>query len=449
MAKQAAFWSRKLGKGGGEALPGLLAERVAPDILGDLVGMLPRGAVVVTGTNGKTTTCLAISLILEGAGLSVLRNRGGSNLTRGLVSALAQSATLRRPRPSEDIGLFEVDEATMPLVMRQVTPRVMLVTNLFRDQLDRYGEIDKTAALIRQGIEAAPEATLVLNADDPAVAALGLERDHVLYFGLDSDQLCARTELAIDSSDCPRCGHQLTFDRRYFSHIGIFRCSNCGFARPRPQIWAEGIELRPDGSSALVHQGEGGGSRLETSLSGLYNLYNMLAATAVAQALDLPAETALRSLAQMRPAFGRLETFSRNGRNGVIHLVKNPTGFNQVIENVSAWSGRRVALVCLNDNLADGTDISWIWDVDFRPLVKAFPILVLSGIRARELEVRVKYAGAAVGQAQVNADLGQALDLSLSLVSPGEALNILTTYTAMLDLRSRLVQEGQLSEYWR
>ncbi|NLT34953.1 MAG: DUF1727 domain-containing protein [Gaiellales bacterium] len=448
LAKQASFWSRALGRGGGEALPGLLAERVAPQILGQLAGRLPHGSVVVTGTNGKTTSSLAISFILEGAGLRVLRNRGGSNLSRGLVSALVQSSRVTRPYPGEDIGLFEVDEATMPQVMQQVTPRVILVTNLFRDQLDRYGEIDKTAALIREGIAAAPDATLVLNADDPAVAALGLDRSRTLYFGLESEEVSARSELAIDSSDCPRCGHALTFHRRYFSHIGLFLCPACGFSRPPCQVCAQSVSLGPNGLSATISY-RGRGEQLETSLSGLYNLYNMLAALAVAQALDIPAPTALRGLAAMRPAFGRLERFSRNGRQGVIHLVKNPTGFNQVIENVSAWQKRPVALVCLNDNLADGTDISWIWDVDFRPLVTAFPVLVLSGIRARELEVRLKYAGAGSEQTVVEADLGRALDQALELAAPGESLDILTTYTAMLDLRARLVRSGELREYWR
>ena len=448
LAKQASFWSRALGRGGGEALPGLLAERVAPHILGALAGRLPQGSVVVTGTNGKTTSSLAVSFILEGAGLRVLRNRGGSNLTRGLVSALVQSSRLTRPYPTEDIGLFEVDEATMPQVMQEITPRVILVTNLFRDQLDRYGEIDKTAALIREGIAAAPEATLILNADDPAVAALGLDRDRTFYFGLESEQFSARSDLAIDSSDCPRCGRTLIFRRRYFSHIGMFQCPGCGFSRPPCRVCAEDVSLRPDGLSATIRY-RGRSEQLETSLSGLYNLYNMLAALAVAEALDISGSTALRSVAGMRPAFGRLERFNRNGRQGVIHLVKNPTGFNQVIENVSAWQDRRVALVCLNDNLADGTDISWIWDVDFRPLVAAFPILVLSGIRAQELEVRLKYDGAASGQTVVEPDVGHALDQALALAAPGESLDILTTYTAMLELRARLVHSGELSDYWR
>ena len=448
VAKQAAFWSRRLHRGGGEALPGLLAERLSPRILTELTAALPHGTVVVTGTNGKTTTSLAISLVLSAHGYRVLRNRGGSNLTRGLVSALVESSSLVRPRPTEDIALFEVDEATMPQATAGVSPRLILVTNVFRDQLDRYGEIDTTASLIRRGIEKAPEATLVLNADDPLVAALGRDHPAAVYYGLDDTSLSARTELAIDAANCPLCGSSLQFERRYFSHIGHFRCSQCGFARPKRHVAARDVKLGPDGTSATVTVG----TRtlpLVSHLSGLYNLYNLLAAVAVTEALGVDPEAALETLGTMEPAFGRLERFNLDGRTGIIHLVKNPTGFNQVIDNVSAWGRSPAALLCLNDNFADGTDISWIWDVDFAPLASSFDTLVASGIRAPELALRLKYAGASHARVIVEPDVTAALEIAAELTQAPAVLNILTTYTAMLELRAGLVRRGVLQEYWR
>ncbi|NLE73414.1 MAG: DUF1727 domain-containing protein [Actinobacteria bacterium] len=448
VAKQAAFWSRRLHRGGGEALPGLIAERLSPRILTELTETLPQGTVIVTGTNGKTTTSLAMDLVLSAQGLRVLRNRGGSNLTRGLVSALVQSSSLVNPRPREDIALFEVDEATMPQATAQVSPRLILVTNVFQDQLDRFGDINTTASLIRRGIEQAPEAALVLNADDPVVAALGRDRARVIYYGLDDTSLHARTEPSIDTIGCPLCHSPLHFERRYFSHLGHFRCDRCGFTRPRPRITARNVRLGSAEISASVMAGD----RilpLVSGLSGLYNLYNLLAAVAATEVLDVNPKSALDTLTTMEPPFGRLERFVLHGRTGIMHLVKNPTGFNQVIDNVSAWDAGPAALLCLNDNPADGTDVSWIWDVDFAPLAVSFHILIVSGTRAAELALRLKYAGMPMERVIVEPDLLTALDSAVRLVEESAVLNILTTYTAMLELRAGLVRRGVLQEYWR
>lgn len=448
VAKQAAFWSRTLRRGGGEALPGLLAERISPSILSELASYLRHGCVVVTGTNGKTTTCLALALILEQEGYTVLRNKGGSNLTRGLVSALAENTPLLQGQPQHDIGLFEVDEATMPAAVPQLCPRVVLVTNIFRDQLDRYGEIDTTAALIGKALESTPSAIIVLNADDPTVAALGRNRPHVRYFGIDDPRLRARTELAIDAPDCPVCGSPLRFQPRHFSHIGHYYCTGCDFARPEPHVRGRRIELRADGTSFEL-ECDGVLYQVTCPLTGLYNVYNMVAAAAVATALGLPAAQVVLAISRMRPAFGRLEQFSYEGRNGIIHLVKNPTGFNQVIENVCLFSGGKAALLCLNDNFADGTDISWIWDVDFSPLPAAFRQFVVSGTRAPELALRLKYAGASSERVTTQPDITPAFEHAIALVEKGSTLHIMTTYTAMLELRAYLVRKGVLHDYWQ
>lgn len=448
LGRQAAFWSRTLRRGGGEALPGLLAERVSPLILSELTASLPEGVVMATGTNGKTTTSLAVSLILTDQGRRVLRNRGGSNLARGLVSSLVESSRLTHPRPAADIAIFEVDEATMPQVTAHVSPRLILVTNIFRDQLDRFAEIETTAALIRHGIENSPNATLVLNADDPLVAALGCNRPNAVYFGLEDSTLEPRTVAAIDAADCPVCGSPLGFDRRFFSHLGHYACAACGFVRPRCHVCAHHVHLSPRSSSATIEVGERT-LHLTSEVPGLYNLYNFLGAVAVAEQLGVSPQASVDTLSRMQPAFGRLEKFSLDGRRGIIHLVKNPAGFNQVIDNVSAWEEGTAILLCLNDNIADGTDISWIWEVDFAPLVTSFPSMVVAGTRAPELALRLKYAGATPDQMRVEPHVSKALHVAKEEVAPGATLHILTTYTAMLELRNHLVRAGVLQEYWR
>lgn len=407
VARIASAATRLLGRGGGSALPGLVAERLDPAVLAKLA-RFHSGSVVVTGTNGKTSTTHMLAGILRDGGKRVITNSSGSNLTRGIVSALIGQANWRG-RVKADWGVFEVDEATMPAACLALTPKVVVVLNLFRDQLDRYGELDTTARLIGGAI-APLEADIWLNADDPLVAHLAsaVKLGQVRYFGV-SDAPVQRLahDWAADSNRCPKCGEALDYSVNYFSHIGHYSCANGHFERPKPQM-----EIKTDAKG------------------GLYNAYNQLAAVAAAGSLGVPAPEAGADL--RRDVFGRQETFGYKGRQLTLLLIKNPTGFNQVIQTFLTDKPGPM-MIAVNDNFADGRDVSWLWDVAFEEIGEAQ--FVASGIRAADLALRLKYADR---PASVQEDLMDGVDRLLEQVPEGGSAYILPTYTAMLELRNRL-----------
>lgn len=446
IAKQAAFWSRIFGRGGGGALPGLLALKVNPNIISELTENLDKGVVLVTGTNGKTTTSKMIVEILEANGLKVLSNSGGSNLARGIASELAMKSGLSG-KIKEEIGIYEVDEATLPEVVDYVKPKAIVITNIFRDQLDRYGEVDKTAAILKKAIENTPESTLILNADDPIVASLGKDSANVVYFGVNDKKLEAKSDLAIDIKDCLICGNELVYPHRYYGHIGLYVCESCGFSRPKTKITAKNVRLSPEKTSATINIGRDLES-LNLPMTGLYSLYNALAAISTGNFMNIDNKKTFKALNKLTPAFGRMESFEMNGKKAVIHLVKNPTGFNQVLEAITQNRKNKTALIVLNDNFADGTDISWIWDVEFELFKNGFRKIFVSGIRSEDLRLRLKYAGVTSRIVVEEKDLKNALDKAISETSTTETLYVLPTYTAMLSLRNDLVKRGVLKDYW-
>ncbi len=446
VAKQASFWSRIFGRGGGGALPGVLALRIYPEIVKDLTENLSKGVVLVTGTNGKTTTSKMIVEILEASGLKVLSNSGGSNLARGIASELAMKSSIFG-KIKEEIGVYEVDEATLPEVISYVKPKAIVITNIFRDQLDRYGEVDKTAAILKKAIESTPESTLILNADDPIVASLGKDKENVTYFGITDERLNAKSDLAIDIKDCLICGAELVYPHRYYGHIGLYVCENCGFARPKTSIAAKNVKLSPENTSAAININRESGN-LSLPMTGLYNLYNALAAVSTANFLKIKSTIILKTLNNQKPAFGRMESFETGGKKAVIHLVKNPTGFNQVLEAVTQNRKNKTALIVLNDNFADGTDISWIWDVEFELFKTGFRKIIVSGIRSEDLRLRLKYANVTSRIIKSEKNLNTALNLAIDETKTDETLYILPTYTAMLGIRNILVQQGILKNYW-
>jgi UDP-N-acetylmuramyl tripeptide synthase len=465
---------------------GLVAEMISPQILAHLIAQVPLGSVFVTGTNGKTTTTRMIAHIMRRYGWEPLHNRSGSNLTRGLLTTLLNNATsdgrlLSRP---ESVGLFEVDEAVLPLVLQQAPARVIALLNLFRDQLDRYGEVDSIAEAWRQILrQMGRETILVLNADDPLVASLGDGfAGKVLYFGLE-DVGVGRPRLshASDSKWCYRCGQEYAYSVSYFGHIGHYWCAHCGTSRPRPQVVAKSIRL--DGFARTQYQlvMPSGERQVDLSLPGLYNVYNALAAAAVAEALDIPPATVADSLAAFTAAFGRMERVGVEGRTVYLVLAKNPVGFNEVLSALLADKMPKNVLLVLNDRIADGRDVSWIWDVDFELLAGEVRYVLTSGLRAADMALRLKYAGVgaredgdaddengtsernrhgaeafsvdapAACQApalQAIPDLGRALDTALEHVRAGDTLYVLTTYTAMLEMRSLLAKRGYLRQHW-
>jgi lipid II isoglutaminyl synthase (glutamine-hydrolysing) len=437
---------RLTGRGGGSALPGLIAERIDRRIIAKLTKELPKGVVIVTGTNGKTTTAKMLVAILQQAGKKVITNRSGSNLTRGIASTLVEhvrwNGSLR-----EDTAVFEVDEATMPAACRLLEPSVIVVLNLFRDQLDRYGELDKTAAMIGEGISASM-AEVYLNADDPLVASLAKYVQHpasVRYFGVEnSPGRRLEHDHAVDSGHCPECGKALQYSQNFFSHIGHYTCPAGDFKRPKPLYGLISQPSRGEGSRFEVVLPQGRAS-FYVELPGLYNSYNALAAIAVGCGFKLQPGQIATALQVMKAAFGRVERIQLGGRQVYLLLIKNPTGFNQVIQTFLVPHPDRNLLVAINDNFADGRDVSWLWDVAFED-IKGWREVIASGVRASDLALRLKYAET---KAEIEPDLGRAVKRLISVTPEGETCYILPTYTAMLGLRKLISKEGELEGFWK
>jgi lipid II isoglutaminyl synthase (glutamine-hydrolysing) len=450
--KLAGIASRAFRRGGGTAFPGVVAEKIEPRLVERLAPQLGHGCIVVTGTNGKTTTARMLSSIAAKAGYRPLHNRSGSNLMRGVATALLDSAGVRGrlSQAEQRLGVFEVDEATLPEAVRALQPRVLLFTNLFRDQLDRYGEVDSIAARWRSTLEAAAESTIVvLNADDPSVAALSESaRGPVIYYGIDDDTAAlAVAEHAADSRWCPGCGSEYTYDALFYGHVGHWRCPGCGKRRPEPEIRATSVRSELGGMTALTVQTPQGEATLSLRLSGLYNACNALAALAGGLALGIDVQTVRDGVETVDAAFGRQERFEIDGRRVQVFLGKNPAGLNQVLRTIAALPGEKRLLLLLNDDIADGRDVSWIWDADFELLAGGAVSTVASGRRAEDMALRLKYAGFPPDVPVVRGT-DEALALALRQTPPGGDLYVLPTYTAMLEVRGLLAKRGGVAPYW-
>ncbi len=446
--KSAGAVSRRLGKGGGTAVPGLGAARIDPAIVSDLGRQLGRGSVLVTGTNGKTTTSRILASILDAEGVPCLHNREGSNLMRGIASTLMGRTGLSGAvrDGSETLGLFETDEATLPPATAALAPRALAFTNLFRDQLDRYGEVDTVAALWREALAIAPPgATLVLNADDPSVAEFAIGwQGPVHWFGLDDAALATGSAGAFDARWCRACGANFAYERRYFAHLGLWRCTGCGRARPSPQTAATDVRLSLDEAAFSVD----GLGVVTMPLTGVYNVSNALAAVALARVLGLSGEAIRRGLANVHPAFGRQESVMLEGRRLRLLLCKNPAGANQVISLLASLPGDELkAGILLNDRDADGRDVSWTWDVDYERLAGRVARCWTGGTRAEDMALRLKYAGWPA-PAALASDPRAFLDAVLAGSHPGDEIFLIPTYTAMLDMRADLVRRGAAARFW-
>jgi lipid II isoglutaminyl synthase (glutamine-hydrolysing) len=436
--------SRLLRLGGGTSLPGAVALKIDRGVIGKLAGRLERGTIVLTATNGKTTTANMTADILTAAGMNPVHNAAGANLAYGVASALMAAGGVG-PR----IGLFEVDEATVKNVLPELSPAVLAVGNIFRDQLDRFGEVDQTARLIAKGIaQLKPEASLVLNADDPRVAALGRDsRVKTVYFGLeDPGHVAAGEAGAQDSKDCLVCGGPLTYSHRYFSHLGHYGCPSCGFTRPRPDIVATDLRLSLRGSRFKI-KSPAGDFLVDLPVPALYNVYNALTAAAISLTRGIEPPVIVSSLARFKPAFGRFESIEVEGRRLHLMLIKNPTAFNQAIEALNIDPSPKNVLIAINDNLADGTDVSWLWDADVERLSAAW--LMAGGTRAHDMALRLKYAGVKPETFLVETDFRAALDQALKAAPAGGDLYVFPTYTAMLEIRRRLEDLGDVTAFWR
>jgi UDP-N-acetylmuramyl tripeptide synthase len=445
--------SRASGRGGGTTLPGRVLLRIEPEAIARLGGGLDRGTTIVSATNGKTTTAGMIASILAADGRRPVHNRAGSNMTWGVATALLEQ--------KGEEGLFEVDEAWLPRVAEQLDPSLIVLGNLFRDQLDRYGEMEALADDWAGTVAARVGSTrFVLNADDPLIADLGRDpagerREDVLYFGIEDDsQALPELQHAFDAKHCRRCGHPYAYERAFVGHLGHYSCPHCGAQRPRPEVAATEIELRGmDGSRTRVRT-PSGEIELELPLPGLYNVYNALAAVAAGLRLGVAPERIAAALGEMRAAFGRVETIDVGGTPVSILLIKNPAGANEVLRTLMLESRERAdegegidLWIALNDRIADGRDVSWIWDADFELLAAGVRRVVCSGTRAPEMALRLKYAGWPEEAIEVVPGIEASLDAAVT-GSRGR-LFALPTYTALLELRKLLADRGLAKEFWR
>ena len=440
--------ARRAGRGGGTSLPGKVLIALEPDAIAELAGRLRRGSVVVSATNGKTTTAAMIASVLEADGVSLVHNRAGANMAGGVASTLL-SAARTGGRISGELGLFEVDEFWLDRVTAQLRPRAILLSNLFRDQLDRYGELetiaDRWAAVVAS---LPPTARLVLNADDPLIADLGRDAGNVTYFGIEDPSVAtAEMQHASDSKHCRRCGAAYVYDAVYLGHLGHYRCPSCGQERPAPTIAAERIRLDGTRSAGFSLRTPSGTIEIDLPLPGLYNVYNALAAAALCVELETTSDTIASGLARVAAAFGRAERLRVGDTEVSILLIKNPAGANEVLRTLTLEDGELDLLAILNDRTADGKDISWVWDADFEVLAPRVRTLTCAGTRAAELALRMKYAGVPVQRLRVVPELAGAFDRAIA-ETPSGRLFVLPTYTALLELREELATRGHLPPFW-
>ncbi len=454
LARAAGALSRLRG-GGATSVPGKVLIRLEPGAIGLLGARLRRGSVLISATNGKTTTAAMAAAILAQEGVELVHNRAGANMAGGIASTLLAAAGPRDSIAGE-LGLFEVDELWLAQIAAQLRPRAILLGNLFRDQLDRYGELETIAERWAHTVDRMPtqvggsraEAQLVLGADDPMVADLGRGRDGVLYFGVDDDSLALpHMGHAADAKHCRNCGAPYVFEAVYLGHLGRYRCPACGQARPELAVRATDVRLEGVRAARFQLHTPAGEAPVALPLPGLYNVYNALAAAALAHALGIPLERIVAGLQSTRAAFGRAESVTigdpTHPRELRILLVKNPAGANEVLRTLALEPGEHDLLGVLNDNIADGRDVSWIWDADFELLAGRVRRATCSGTRAAELAVRLKYAGVEPGRIRVQPDLAAALAAAQADTPPaGAPLYALPTYTAMLALRELLSAGG-------
>jgi UDP-N-acetylmuramyl tripeptide synthase len=438
-ARAVAALSRRVGAGAGMTVPGKLLSKLDPGAIDKLAARLPSGSAVVSATNGKTTTSAMAAEILRPR-FRLAHNHSGANLVSGVASTLLSAR-------NAELGLLEVDEGALPEVLRRVRPRAVLFGNLFRDQLDRYGELELIAERWRDAVGELPSTTtVVLNADDPQVGSLA---NIAVHYGLD-DPSVARPALqhAADSKYCIRCGTPYVYAAAYIGHLGDYRCPNCGHARPALQVSARSIELEGLERAAFDLVTPEGTRRVELALPGLYNVYNALGAATLARALGASFDEIVTGLGRFSAAFGRFERIAVDGKQLLLLLIKNPAGANEAVRTLVDGRPPRLAVIALNDAIADGRDVSWIWDVDFEPLLAGLDTIVVSGGRAAELALRCKYGGLDESKIEVVPDLARALDRGLELTPDGGELVVLPTYTAMLALQRLIAERGLAKKYW-
>ena len=441
---------RRTGRGG-TAIPGIVALKLS----GNVLSVPARGMniVVVTGTNGKTTTCNMIAHAITSAGHECLLNKSGANLLHGIASDLLCS-TDWQGRPKYPYAVLECDEAALKQVVPLIRPKAIVVTNLFSDQVDRYGGVQNTLKEIRTGVERSPRSVLVLNADDPLSSSLSLNvPNKVIRFGMDQAVgVQGNIDLA-DAGTCPECGSEYEYDFHTYAHLGGFRCPKCGYKRQEPDVAVVSIDQKDALGSTVHMRAKGCGAdprEVRISLPAVYNIYNASAAVAAAIALRIPADQAVSSLADVKSSFGRLETFDLEGVRLQMILVKNPAGCNQAFTYVTGFDEDYTAVLCLNNRTGDGHDISWIETTDYEKLCgdPHLKKIYVIGDCAGELAARLEKAGAVSEDRERMEIMSDYDQIVQRLKTEGRPAFLLPNYTSMMELRQAVSKVTGSREFW-
>lgn len=437
-----------LGLGLASNLPGKVSRKISPSVLSHLASQSRKGVLAVSGTNGKSTSSGLIAAIFEAADLKIVHNRQGANLLTGITATVVNSSSWAGSLDA-DYCLFEIDEAALPLVAKEVKISTIVVTNLFRDQLDRFGELDTTARLISSGIAVNMSST-ILNADDPNVAQMVPEAERLFYgiknivdenVGSNLAPGLAGEANTTELSYCPKCSAEYKYSTLFYGQLGHYYCPDCKNSRPEPEVYAENVRVSATGSEFLLHFKDQS-IDIKLALPGTFNVYNALAAAALCFKLNIPIGAIKTGLCSYSTLFGRSERVVLNGKAILLQLIKNPAGASQALQ-AAARDPKGKFLIALNDNYADGRDVSWIWDADFEQLAVCEGPFVVSGQRCYDLQLRLKYAGIAPEKITVEPSLDRALDLGLELCSTNEMLWLLPTYTCLLDLQKIFKSRGK------
>ena len=436
----------RLTRRGGTALPGKVALKLCPDLLSRLSRRVD--TVIVTGTNGKTTSCRIVEQLFVETAYPYFANRGGANLKQGITTEFAMNANIFG-RPKKRYAVIECDEAAMVQVCPEVKPKVILMTNVFSDQLDRFGDVMTTLDAICRGMESSPDSVLCLNADCSLSASLPEKlKNRVVYYGVECPVYKEQVQETSDAPRCIHCGTEYEYTLRTYGHLGAFRCPKCGYERPHADVAVtEIVHQGADSTHVMIRLGEAT-VPAEIAVPGGYNIYNAAGAAAVGMAMDIDPLAILGALANFHCGFGRMEKMDLNGVSARMILVKNPAGCNQALNFLANMEGDALFVVALNDRTGDGTDVSWIYDADFEKLLTLGDRLkgiYCIGERGADMAVRLKYAGFPLQKLRVFADYDTLIDAVCSQHSP---VVMMPTYSAMMDLRSALARRFGLKEFW-
>ncbi len=414
----------------GSSTPGSIALKIAPNVLKYIAAQVKNETVMVCGTNGKTTTNNLLCSLLESAGNKVVCNKVGANMLPGVACAFISKANIFGNLDA-DFAAIECDEASLRHIIKHVTPSKIVITNLFRDQLDRYGEIDITIKLLNEALNKLPDVQLILNADDPLCTRFGKSRN-CLYYGV-SQNLNLNVHETKEGRFCLNCGYELQYNYYHYSQLGDYSCPHCGFKRPLPDYNAVNVDLTDGISFDLKFRNKE--MKFNVNYRGFYNIYNILASFAAYDSLGCPAENAKAVFDSYKPQIGRMEPFKINGKTVILNLSKNPAGFNQAISALCSDTHKKDVMIVLNDNAQDGRDVSWIWDVDYEKLAGAnLASLTASGIRKYDMALRLKYAG--FENIGINDNTRE--NLQKITEGNGEIVYVLINYTALFDTQNNL-----------